>query len=223
MNAAAVAAANRRFLKIVRSSIGARDAALDHEEQPAAGSAARSEPADHDGVVPAGDAALRDAEHEPGQSDDERHGAGDVEPRSVSAAGRARAGRGRPRARRAQPSGTLNQNTHCQPIVTSAPPSTGPSTSPIAATIVFVPIARPSSSLRERVGDERGRVREQERARRRPAAIRQQDQLGAARREAGAERRQREHDEARRRRRACGRTGRTGGPAVSTSTVDAMM
>ena len=42
--------------------------------------------------------------------------------------------------------GTLNQNTQCQEIATSAPPSTGPSTSPTAATIVFVPIARPSCS-----------------------------------------------------------------------------
>ena len=40
----------------------------------------------------------------------------------------------------------MNQNTHGQSIATSAPPSTGPSTSPIAATIVFVPIATPSCS-----------------------------------------------------------------------------
>ena len=43
--------------------------------------------------------------------------------------------------------GTLNQNTQCQEIATSAPPSTGPITSPIAATIVFVPIASPSCSF----------------------------------------------------------------------------
>ena len=46
----------------------------------------------------------------------------------------------------ASASGTLNQKTHCQEIATRAPPSTGPMTSPIAATIVFVPIARPSCS-----------------------------------------------------------------------------
>ena len=40
--------------------------------------------------------------------------------------------------------GTLNQNTQCQEIRTSAPPSTGPITSPMAATIVLVPIASPS-------------------------------------------------------------------------------
>ena len=41
----------------------------------------------------------------------------------------------------------MNQNTQCQEIATSAPPSTGPIARPIAATIVFVPIARPSSSF----------------------------------------------------------------------------
>jgi hypothetical protein len=40
----------------------------------------------------------------------------------------------------------LNQKTQCHEIETSAPPSTGPSTSPTAATIVFVPIATPSCS-----------------------------------------------------------------------------
>src|SRR6476619_8067523 len=43
--------------------------------------------------------------------------------------------------------GTLNQNTQCHEMATSAPPSTGPITRPTAATIVFVPIARPSCSL----------------------------------------------------------------------------
>ena len=46
----------------------------------------------------------------------------------------------------ARASGTLNQNTQCQEMATSAPPSTGPITSPTAATIVFVPIASPSCS-----------------------------------------------------------------------------
>ena len=47
----------------------------------------------------------------------------------------------------ASASGTLNQKTQCHEIATSAPPSTGPITSPTAATIVFVPIARPSCSF----------------------------------------------------------------------------
>ncbi len=45
------------------------------------------------------------------------------------------------------PSGTLNQKTQLHEISTSAPPSTGPITSPTAAIIVFVPIASPSSSF----------------------------------------------------------------------------
>jgi hypothetical protein len=40
----------------------------------------------------------------------------------------------------------LNQNTQCQEISTSAPPSTGPSTRPTPATITLVPIAMPSCS-----------------------------------------------------------------------------
>ena len=46
----------------------------------------------------------------------------------------------------AMPSGTLNQNTQCHEIETSAPPSTGPRTRPMAATMTFVPMARPSSA-----------------------------------------------------------------------------
>jgi hypothetical protein len=41
----------------------------------------------------------------------------------------------------------LNQKTQCQEMATSAPPSTGPITRPIAATIVLVPIASPSCSF----------------------------------------------------------------------------
>ena len=44
----------------------------------------------------------------------------------------------------ASANGTLNQNTQCHEIKTSAPPSTGPITKPTAATIVLVPIAIPS-------------------------------------------------------------------------------
>ena len=94
------------------------------------------------------------------------------------------------------PIGMLNQNTHGHEIATSAPPSTGPITRPMAATIVFVPIARPSSLLRERVGDERGGVGEEERT---ADALDDapQDQLGAGRGEPGPERREREDQEAR--------------------------
>ena len=91
--------------------------------------------------------------------------------------------------------GTLNQNTQCQEIATSAPPSTGPITRPTAATIVFVPIASAELLTRERVGDDRGGVREQERT---ADALEDppQDELRPVPGEPGAERREREHQEA---------------------------
>ena len=109
--------------------------------------------------------AARDPEHEPGQADTKVERAARGRGRARRRARPARAGRApaHSAAERA-PSGTLNQNTQCQEIATSAPPSTGPSTSPTAATIVLVPIATPELLARERVGDERGGVREQERA-----------------------------------------------------------
>src|SRR4051794_35763713 len=100
-----------------------------------------------------------------------------------------------PQAAAARPSGTLNQKTHCQEMDTSAPPSTGPSTRPIAATIVFVPMASPSWRLGKGVGDQRGGVREQERG---ADALEDapHDQLRAVAREARAQRGQREGQEA---------------------------
>ena len=52
-----------------------------------------------------------------------------------------------PQSAPASPSGTLNQKTQGQEISTRTPPRTGPRTRPIAATIVFVPIAMPSCSF----------------------------------------------------------------------------
>ena len=100
-----------------------------------------------------------------------------------------------PHAAPASASGTLNQNTQCQEIATSAPPSTGPSTSPIAATIVLAPIARPELLLGEGVGDERGGVGEDEG---RADALQHapEDQHRRVGGEAGAERGEREDDEA---------------------------
>jgi len=108
-------------------------------------------------------------------------------------------------------SGTLNQKTHDHPISTSAPPSTGPITSPTAATIVFVPIAEAELLDRERVGHDRARVREDQRAAD-PLQHAPADQLAAARGEAGRKRREREDDEPGDVRAACGRTGRRAGP-----------
>ena len=194
----------------MRSSIGARPW-RSMSTNSGSSTAAGDQAADHERVVPAGDAALGDAEHEPGQPDHEGGGAEQVEPADRCRAWPARAGPARPRAPPASASGTLNQNTQCQEIATSAPPSTGPSTSPTAATIVFVPIARPSCSLRERVGDERGGVGEQERA---ADALQDppQDQLGAVGRRSRRRARRARRRRSRRRRRACGRRGRTAGP-----------
>ena len=93
------------------------------------------------------------------------------------------------------PNGKLNQKTHGHEIATSAPPSTGPITRPTAATIRVRPHREPELVLRERVGDERGRVREQEGA---ADALGDapQDQLHAVGGEAGAQRGEAEHDEA---------------------------
>ena len=80
----------------------------------------------------------------------------------------------------------LNQNTHCHEISTSAPPSTGPMTRPTAATIVFVPIARPSW-LRGNASVTRAAALAKDRA---ADALQDppEDQLRAVGREAGAER-----------------------------------
>src|SRR3954463_5347983 len=98
-----------------------------------------------------------------------------------------------PHSAPASASGTLNQKTQCHEMATRAPPSTGPSTRPIAATIVFVPIARPSSSF----GNASVTSAAAFAKRKAPDPLEDppQNELGAADREARAERRQREDDE----------------------------
>ena len=150
---------------------------------------------DHDRVVPARQPALRDPEDEPGEPGDEGRRAEQVEAALGVGLRQLAQDEPAPERRRASPSGTLNQKTQCHEIATRAPPSTGPITRPTAATIVLVPIASPSCSRREGVGDQRGGVREQEGA---ADALHDppQDQLGAVRREAGAERGEREDEKA---------------------------
>ena len=128
----------------------------------------------------------------------------------------------RPTAQPASASGTLNQKTHCQRDRDERAAEHRADHEPDRGDH-HVRAHRDAELLaRERVGDERGGVREQERARRRPAG----SATGSAacrrprsRRRARRARRRR----SRRRRRACGRTGPTGGPHVSTSTVEAIM
>ena len=78
MKAAAEAAANRRFEKIERSSIGARvwRSIKTHSGN---STAAAARPAITTGIAPAGEAALGDAEYEPGQPDHESERAERVE------------------------------------------------------------------------------------------------------------------------------------------------
>ena len=71
MKAAALAAANRRLRKIVEVEHRRARAALDrHPQRQQHGRG--GQPDDHDRVVPAAEPATGDAEHEPGEPDDER-------------------------------------------------------------------------------------------------------------------------------------------------------
>ena len=146
MKAAAVAAANRRLLEDAQVEHRRARAALDQHpsgQQHGGG----HEPADHDASFQPDEPAARDAEHEAGEAEHEGRSCRARHSRAPCRVWRARAGPARPRRAPASASGTLNQNTQCQEIATSAPPSTGPSTRPIAATIVFAPIASPSCSF----------------------------------------------------------------------------
>ena len=71
MNAAALAAANSRFWKILQVEHRRSRALLDQDPQGEEHSCG-GEAADHDRVVPAAEPAARDAEHEAGQADHER-------------------------------------------------------------------------------------------------------------------------------------------------------
>ena len=143
MNAAPLAAANMRLRKIVRSSMGATPRCSIHTKAGRSTAAAMSPP-------------ITSGSFQPSMPPREIPYTSPVSPMTKTAVpGRSRPRRtsvfasscstSAPHAAPARPSGTLNQKTQCQEIATSTPPSTGPSTSPTAATMVFVPIARPSS------------------------------------------------------------------------------
>ncbi len=144
MKAASDAAANRRFLKIERSSIGERTR-LSISTKPGRNTAAAAR------------LTITDVVSQPDRPPLEMPYTSPVSPIRnviVPSASNDRSS-DRPltscriiHAHALPPSanGTLNQNTQCHEISTRAPPSTGPMTSPIAATIVLVPIAMPSCS-----------------------------------------------------------------------------
>ena len=119
------------------------------------------------------------------------------------------------------PNGTLNQNTQCHEIATSAPPSTGPITRPTAATIVFVPIARPSCSRGNASVTIAAALANRNAP---PIALEDppQDQLRAVAGEAGTERGEREHEEAADVRLLAPELIDSR-PALRTSTVEAIM
>ena len=167
--------------------------------------------------------AARDAEHEAGEADDEREPCRAGRGRATSsAAPSSRRTSARPERAERAPSGTLNQNTQCQEIATSAPPSTGPITRPTAATIVFVPIARPSCS-RGNASVTSAAALANRNAPPMPCRIRHRiSSVPSAEKPAPSEA-SAKSDEAGDVGAACGRTGPTAGPAVSTSTVEAIM
>ncbi len=144
MNAAPVAAANRRFSKIVRSSIGARP-----WRSISTNSGSSTTPAIRPPITTGSFQPLIPPLETPSVSP-VRPATNVVVPRMSSPRLVSRRASSwstpYPQAAPSSANGTLNQNTQCQEIETSAPPSTGPSTSPIAAIIVFVPIASPSCS-----------------------------------------------------------------------------
>ena len=110
---------------------------------------------------PSRSAPLRKREHETRQADDEDRDAEEVETVLLAAPGHLVQHEVRPRAEPIRPSGTLNQKTHGQAIATSAPPSTGPITSPTARAWRSSP-SRARALARECVGDESCGVREEE-------------------------------------------------------------
>ena len=175
-------------------------AALDQRRTAAAARRAATRPPIVSGSFQPSRPAARDAEHEPGEPDDERQHVPGGRSRARGRAWPARAGSSHAQSEPSSANGTLNQNTQCQEIATSAPPSTGPSTRPTAATIVFVPIARPSCS-RGNASVTSAAALANRNAPPMPCSDPPQDQLGAVAGEAGAERGEPRRPRSRRRRR----------------------
>ena len=142
MKAAPAAAPNSRSRKIARSSIGARERASIKTN---AGSSKAA--TTNDQITSGSFHAVIPPREIPSTSPVRPSTKATVPGRSSprTASGRASSrNTNPPHNAPSSPNGTLNQNTHGHEIDTSAPPRTGPKTSPTAATIVFVPIATPS-------------------------------------------------------------------------------
>ena len=217
----AVAAANSRLRKIVEVEHRRAAAVLDQHE---GGQQHRGgdQPADHDAGRPSPTGRpCETASTRPVSPTTKVAVPAQVEPAP-------RVGRGQLAQDQRAPGRAGEAERHVEPehplprIATSAPPSTGPRTRPIAATIVLVPIARPSCS-RGKASVTSAAALANRNARADPLQDPPQDQLRAVGREARAERGGGERDEAPDVGAACGRTGRDSRPAVSTSTVEAIM
>ncbi len=145
MKAAAEAAANRRLEKIVRSSIGAlvRRSIKTHKGN---STAAAIRPAITTGFPQPDSPPLETPSTSPVRPTTNVAVPSVSKPLTWSGLASSRKIK-EPQAAPAKAIGTLNQKTQCHEISTKAPPKTGPSTKPIAATIVLAPIAKPSCCL----------------------------------------------------------------------------
>ena len=167
--------------------------ALDQHEQRQQHDAG-DQAADHDRVVPAADPALGDAEREPGEAGHERRGAEEVEPAVGVAPGELV-------QHAVAPGGAEQRERHVEPEHPvprdrdERAAEHRPEHEPDRGDHRVRPHRQAELLARERVGDERGGVGEQERG---ADALEDppQDQLGAVLGEAGAQRGEREDDEA---------------------------
>ena len=193
MNAAPVAAANRRFSKIVRSSIGARPWRSISTNSGSSTTPAIRPPITTGSFQPLMP-PLETPSVEPGQAGDERRGAEDVEPAVGVAPGELV-------EHAVPPGGAEQRERHVEPEHPvprdrdERAAEHRPEHEPDRGDHRVRPHREAELLARERVGDERGGVGEQERG---ADALEDppQDQLGAVLGEAGAERGEREGDEA---------------------------
>ena len=192
MNAAPVAAANSRLRKIVRSSIGAR-----WRRSISTNSGSRTTPATIPAIVNGSPQPLRPAAREPedqaGEPDDEHQHARARRSRARGPAGPARAGQPaqiEPSSgeRHVEPEHPVPRDRHQRAA------EHRPDHEPDRRDHRVRAHRQPELLARERVGDQRGGVGEQERAAD-PLHDAPQDQLGPAGGEAGAQRRQPEQHE----------------------------
>ena len=193
MKAAAVAAAKSRFLKIERSSIGART-----RDSMRTKSGSRTAAATR--------LQMTTGSSQPEMPPLEMPNTSPVRPTTnvtVPSRSSPRCSSGlassfrtsQPHSAPARAKGTLNQNTHCHEIETRTPPSTGPSTSPTAATMVLVPMATPSWRLGKASVTSAAALANRNAAPM-PWRIRQRISWVPSAAKPGAERGQRERDEA---------------------------